>query len=51
MKTAIGSAGTTLFVCFAPYNDPKIAVSVVVEYGGGATAAAPGLRDIASGAL
>ena len=31
-----------LFIAFAPYNDPKYAVSVVVEHGGsGAKAAAP----------
>ncbi|WP_193142617.1 penicillin-binding protein 2 [Meridianimarinicoccus sp. MJW13] len=36
-----------LFVGFAPYNDPKVAVSVVVEHGGGgSTAAAPIARDV-----
>ena len=36
-----------LFVNYAPYNDPKIAVSVVVEHGGsGSTVAAPIARDI-----
>lgn len=36
-----------LFVCFAPYDNPRYAVSVVVEHGmGGSTAAAPMARDI-----
>lgn len=41
-----------LFVAFAPYDDPKYAVSVVVEHGGGgSTAAAPIARDIMLRAL
>lgn len=37
-----------LFVCYAPADAPRIAVSVVVEHGGGgSTAAAPIARDIA----
>lgn len=36
-----------LFVAFAPYQDPKIAVAVVVEHGcHGSSAAAPVARDI-----
>jgi len=36
-----------LFVGYAPYDDPKYAVSVVVEHGGGGSrAAAPPARDI-----
>lgn len=36
-----------LFVAFAPHDDPKYAVSVVVEHGGGgSTAAAPVGRDL-----
>ncbi|MFZ1727566.1 MAG: penicillin-binding protein 2 [Albidovulum sp.] len=36
-----------LFVSFAPFDNPRIAVSVVVEHGGGgSTAAAPIARDI-----
>ncbi|MFD1797629.1 penicillin-binding protein 2 [Paracoccus aurantiacus] len=36
-----------LFVCFAPFDAPKYAVSVVVEHGGGGSAvAAPVARDI-----
>ena len=41
-----------LFVCFAPFDDPKVAVAVVVEHGGGgSTAAAPIARDILLQAL
>ncbi len=41
-----------LFVSFAPYEDPKIAVAVVVEHGGGgSTAAAPIARDVTLQAL
>ena len=36
-----------LFVCFAPYENPRYAVSIVVEHGNaGAAAAAPLARDI-----
>ncbi|MDO5646939.1 penicillin-binding protein 2 [Paracoccus sp. (in: a-proteobacteria)] len=36
-----------LFVCYAPYDKPRYAVSLVVEHGGGgSTAAAPLARDI-----
>ncbi len=36
-----------LFVAFAPYNDPKYAISVVVEHGGtGSSAAAPIAKKI-----
>jgi penicillin-binding protein 2 len=41
-----------LFVNFAPYDTPKIAVSVVVEHGGGgSSAAAPIGRDVTLQAL
>ncbi len=41
-----------IFVCFAPYDNPKIAVAVVVEHGGGGSkAAAPVARDIVLQAL
>lgn len=41
-----------LFVAFAPYDNPRIAVSVIVEHGGGGSkAAAPIGRDIALQAL
>jgi penicillin-binding protein 2 len=36
-----------LFVCFAPFDKPKYACSVVVEHGGGgSSAAAPVARDV-----
>ncbi len=41
-----------LFVAFAPFDDPKYAISVVVEHGGGGSrAAAPIARDIMTAAL
>jgi penicillin-binding protein 2 len=41
-----------LFVSFAPYDNPKYAVAVVVEHGGGGSkAAAPVARDIMLQAL
>ncbi|MBV8912058.1 MAG: penicillin-binding protein 2 [Acetobacteraceae bacterium] len=41
-----------LFVCFAPYEAPRYAVSVVVEHGNaGAAAAAPLARDIMTDVL
>ncbi|MDI3335617.1 penicillin-binding protein 2 [Defluviimonas aestuarii] len=41
-----------LYVCYAPFDAPKVAVSVVVEHGGGgSTAAAPIARDIVLHAL
>ncbi|MGD9864713.1 MAG: penicillin-binding protein 2, partial [Pseudodonghicola sp.] len=41
-----------LFVCFAPYDNPKYAVSVVIEHGGGGSSvAAPVARDIMLQAL
>ncbi|GHC23474.1 peptidoglycan glycosyltransferase [Gemmobacter nanjingensis] len=36
-----------LFVCYAPFENPRVAVSVVVEHGGGGSAvAAPIARDL-----
>jgi penicillin-binding protein 2 len=41
-----------LFVCFAPYDAPRFAVSVIVEHGeGGSRTAAPIARDIMRRAL
>jgi penicillin-binding protein 2 len=41
-----------LFVCFAPYEAPEIAVSAIIEHGGGGSAvAAPVARDIILQAL
>jgi penicillin-binding protein 2 len=35
-----------VFVCYAPYENPEIAVAVVVEKGGGGSTVAPIARDI-----
>ncbi|MFQ5567430.1 MAG: penicillin-binding transpeptidase domain-containing protein, partial [Paracoccaceae bacterium] len=41
-----------LFVCFAPFDEPKYAVAVVVEHGGGGSkVAAPIARDVMMRAL
>ena len=41
-----------LFVCYAPYDDPQVAVAVVIEHGGGgSSAAAPVGRDVLLQAL
>jgi penicillin-binding protein 2 len=47
-KTGTAETGTVtglndaVFTCFAPYDNPKIAVGVIIQGGGyGATAAAP----------
>ncbi|MDP7186390.1 MAG: penicillin-binding protein 2 [Paracoccaceae bacterium] len=41
-----------LFVCYAPYENPKYAISVVVEHGGsGSSSAAPIARDVMLQAL
>jgi penicillin-binding protein 2 len=41
-----------LFVCFAPFDKPRFALSVIVEHGGGGSkAAAPIARDIMLQAL
>jgi penicillin-binding protein 2 len=41
-----------LFVAFAPYDDPKYAVAVIVEHGGGGSkVAAPIARDVMRAAL
>ncbi|MGL1664114.1 penicillin-binding transpeptidase domain-containing protein, partial [Vibrio parahaemolyticus] len=40
------------FICFAPYDDPRYAMAVLVEHGGfGASAAAPKAREIMRVAL
>lgn len=47
-----GRRDHALFVCFAPFEAPRFAVSVIVEHGGGgSTAAAPIARDIMLQAL
>ena len=35
-----------LFVCFAPYDNPRYAAAVVIEHGGGSGAAYPVARDV-----
>lgn len=35
-----------LFVCYAPYDNPRYAASVVIEHGGGSAAAYPIARDV-----
>ncbi|WP_438730709.1 penicillin-binding protein 2 [Parasphingorhabdus sp. DH2-15] len=35
-----------LFVCFAPYDNPRYACAVVIEHGGGSGAAYPVARDV-----
>ncbi len=47
-----GDRDHALFVCFAPFDKPRYAISVVVEHGEhGASAAAPLARDIMTRAL
>lgn len=35
-----------MFICFAPYDNPRYACSVVIEHGGGSGAAYPIARDV-----
>ena len=35
-----------LFICFAPFDNPRFACSVVIEHGGGSGAAYPVARDV-----
>jgi len=35
-----------LFICFAPYDNPRYAAAVVIEHGGGSSAAYPVARDV-----
>lgn len=35
-----------MFICFAPYDNPRYACSVVIEHGGGSGAAYPVARDV-----
>lgn len=47
-----GRRDHALFVCFAPFDAPRVAVSVIIEHGGGGSAvAAPIARDILLQAL
>lgn len=45
-KKADGSPDNGVFVAYAPFDDPEIAVAVVVERGGGGARVAPIARDI-----
>lgn len=36
-QTSTASEANAVFVCFAPYDNPEIAISIVVEKGGGGT--------------
>jgi penicillin-binding protein 2 len=47
-----GRRDHALFVCFAPFDQPKYAIAVVVEHGGGGSkVAAPIARDVMMHAL
>ena len=35
-----------LFICFAPFDNPRYAAAVVIEHGGGSGAAYPVARDV-----
>ena len=35
-----------LFICFAPYDNPRYAAAVVIEHGGGSSSAYPVARDV-----
>jgi penicillin-binding protein 2 len=49
-KTQYNLKDHALFVCFAPYKNPEVAVIVVVEHGGhGGSAAAPIARKVIDG--
>ena len=40
-----------LFICFAPFDNPRYACSVVIEHGGGSGAAYPIARDVMQAVL
>jgi penicillin-binding protein 2 len=46
--TSVALKDHNLFVAFAPYDDPRYAVAVIIEHGGlgGATAGAPRAREV-----
>ena len=46
--TASVSSGTAngVFVCFAPYDEPEIAIAVIIEHGGSGNATAPVAKAI-----
>lgn len=41
-----GVANTAVFICYAPYEDPEIAIAVVIERGGGGSTTAPIAKQI-----
>ena len=45
-QTGIANTNNGVFVCFAPYDDPQIAVAVVIEKGGSGAALASTAVDI-----
>ena len=45
-ETGVTDANNGTFVCFAPYDDPQIAVAVVIEKGGAGAALAETAVDI-----
>ena len=45
-ETGIANTNNGVFVCFAPYDDPQIAVAVVIEKGGSGAALASTAVDI-----
>lgn len=45
-ETGINNTNNGVFVCFAPYDDPQIAVAVVIEKGGSGAALASTAVDI-----
>ena len=45
-ETGVTNANNGTFVCFAPYDDPQIAVAVVIEKGGAGAALAETAVDI-----
>ena len=47
-QVASTSEANAVFVCFAPYEDPEIAIAIVAEKGGGGTELAAVAADILS---
>ena len=41
-----GQTNNGVFICYAPYDDPEIAVAVVVEKGGAGSAVASVAKDV-----
>lgn len=45
-QTGVEDANDGLFICYAPYEDPEIAIAVVVEKGGSGSAVATIAKDV-----